>query len=193
MKRYREMFLGICLAVLFFAGMAQAAQEGGSAAQHVMETSIFKWFHFLILAALAYWVFGRLLPPKFRSKADSISSAISKATAAKAEAERLLKEAETKLAALEKEVAQLRAQAQKDVAAELERLRAVTKADAEKIAAAAKAEIEAAERAARLELKVLAAQVAVDRAESLVAKELTPVLHESVLTDFVQRLQGRPN
>jgi len=62
-----------------------------------------------------------------------------------------------------------------------------------KIAAAAKAEIEAAERAARLELKALAANLAVDGAESLLAKQLTPKAQESLISNFVKSLEGRPN
>ena len=106
---------------------------------------IFKWIHFVILAGLLYWVFGKLLPPMFRKKADLISSAIEKATAAKAEADRQLKEAAIKLTTLEQEVAAFRAMAQKDAAAEVERLRNATKSDVEKIVTAGKAEIAAAE------------------------------------------------
>ena len=70
----------------------------------------------------------------------------------------------------------------------MERLRAATQSDAQKIATAAKAEIEAAERAARLELKALAANLAVDGAESLLAKQLTPKAQESLISNFVKRL-----
>jgi F0F1-type ATP synthase membrane subunit b/b' len=52
---------------------------------------------------------------------------------------------------------------------EAERIRALAKSDAEKIAVAAKAEIAAAERAARIELRALAAKLAVEGAESLLA------------------------
>jgi F0F1-type ATP synthase membrane subunit b/b' len=75
----------------------------------------------------------------------------------------------------------------------VDRLRAATQSDAQKIAAAAKAEIEAAERAARLELKALAANLAVDGAESLLAKQLTPKAQESLISNFVKSLEGRPN
>lgn len=183
----------MALATFLFVGFACAAEEGGNSAGHVMSMDAFKWVHFVIVVALLYWVFAKLLPETFRRKADDISAAIRKATAAKAEAERLLKEAEAKLATLEREVAQFREQAQKDAAAELERLRAVTKADAEKIGVAAKAEIEAAERAARVELKELAAKLAMDHAETLVAKQLTPGLQEAMLNEFVESLEGRPN
>jgi len=181
------------LAMLLLASFASGADEGGSSAGQVMSLDAFKWVHFVIVLALLYWVFRKVLPETFRRNADNISAAIRKATAAKAEADRLLKEAETKLARLEQEVARFRAQAQKDAAAEIERLRALTKADAEKIAVAAKAEIEAAERAARVALKELAAKLAVDHAEILVAKQLTPGLQAAMLNEFVESLEGRAN
>ncbi len=68
----------------------------------------------------------------FRPNADRISEAISKATAAKAEADRLLREAAVKLTTLEQEVAAFRATALKESTAEVERLRAATRNEAEK-------------------------------------------------------------
>jgi F-type H+-transporting ATPase subunit b len=177
---------------LLMATAARAAEDGGSAAEGKLGI-VFKWIHFFILAGVLYWVFRKLLPPIFRRKADIISEAISKATAAKAEAERQLKEAAIKLTRLEQEVAEFRAAAQKEAVAELERLRTMTMLDAEKIGAAAKAEMEAAERAARVELKALAAKLAVDGAESLVAKQMTPAVQDTLIHSFVQSLQGRPN
>jgi F0F1-type ATP synthase membrane subunit b/b' len=180
------------LASLLMAGFGRAAEEG-NATGHVMSMDAFKWVHFLIVAAVLYWLFAKVLPQTFRRNADNISAAITKATAAQAEAERQLKQAVAKLATLEHEVAQFRAQAQKDASAELERLRAAVKVDAEKIAVAARGEIEAAERAARVELKKLAAKLAMDHAETLVSQQLTPGLQEAMLKEFVHSLQGRPN
>jgi len=177
---------------LFLTTAAFAAEEGGSPAEQSVGV-LFKWIHFVILAALLYWVFGKLLPPWFRRNADEISSAISRAAAVKADAEQELQEAAAKLASLEKEVAKFKAQAQQDAAAELERLRAAMQLDVEKVRSAAKAEIEAAERAARVELKELAAKLAVDGAESLVAQQMTPAVQEAMISGFVQSLQRRPN
>ena len=183
----------LALTSLFAAVSARAAEEGGSSTGHVMSLEAFKWLHFLIVVAILYWLFAKVLPETFRRNADTISAAITKATAAKAEAERHLEEAQAKLGTLEKEVAQFRSQAQKDAAAEVERLRAALKTDAEKIAAAAKAEVEAAERAGRVELKKLAAKLAMDHAETLLSRQLTPGLQEAMLKEFVHNLEGRPN
>ena len=181
------------LFVLFFAVVsAQAAEEGGNAATE-RATEIFKWINFAIVAGVIIWVFGKLLPPVFRKRAEAVSSAITNATSAKAAAEAQLRDAETRLANLQKEVAELNAFAERESAAEVERLRALTQSDVQKIAAAAKAEIEAAERAARLELKALAANLAVAGAESLLVKQLTPKAQGSLISNFVKNLEGSPN
>jgi F-type H+-transporting ATPase subunit b len=183
---------GVVFVLLFAVTGAQAAEEGGNAAVE-RATEIFKWINFAIVAGVLVWVFGKLLPPVFRKKAEAISSAITNATNAKAAADAQLRDAETRLVNLQKEVAELRAYAERESVAEVERLRAATRNDAQKIATAARAEIEAAERAARLELKALAANLAVDGAESLIAKQLTPQAQESLISNFVKSLEGRPN
>lgn len=194
MTRNRRFFIGagVLLVLLFTVVGAYAAEEGRNPATE-RATEIFKWINFAIVAGVLVWVFGKLLPPVFRGKAEAVSSAITNATSAKAAADAQLREAESRLANLQKEVAELRAYAEKEAAAEVERLGAATQSDAQKIAAAAKAEIEAAERAARLELKALAANLAVDGAESLLAKQLTPQAQESLISNFVKSLEGRPN
>jgi F-type H+-transporting ATPase subunit b len=191
-SRWQHLFFSL-LFILFFAVLgAYAAEEGGNAANE-RANELFKWINFAIVAGALIWLFGKYLPPKFRKNADAISTAITSATSAKAEADRQLRDAEGKLAHLEQDVTQLRAAAQREAAAEAERIRNVTQSDAQKIGVAAKAEIEAAERAARLQLKAIAAHLAVDGAESVVAKQLTPQVQESLVAAFVKGLQGRPN
>jgi F-type H+-transporting ATPase subunit b len=183
--------LFVCGMMFFFAAAARAADEGGASA--AVFTERFKWINFAIVLAALIWLFGKVLPPKFRANAENISSTITKAQAAKEEADRKLRDAEQRLARLEEEVRGLRAQAQKDAAAEAERIRALARSDAEKVAISAKAEIEAAERAARIELKTLAAKLAVDGAEALLAKRLTPQTQDALIAGFVKSLQGSPN
>jgi F-type H+-transporting ATPase subunit b len=181
--------------LLFFfcvALSARAAEEGGgSSTEHASE--IFKWINFAIVAAVLIWLFAKKLPAWFRGNADKISSAITKATAAKEEAERQMREAESKLANLRQEIAALQATAEREAIEEAERIRALAQSEAKKIGVAAQAEMEAAGRAARLELKALAASLAVDGAETLLAKQLTPAAQESLVDTFVKSLEGRPN
>lgn len=182
------------LALMSSFALAAYAQEQTGASPVDQPVGIsFRWIHFVIIVILVIWLLKSALPPYIRRNADRISAAISKATAARMEAEQQLKEAAEKLAGLQQELAQFREQAQHDAAAELHRLRELMKIDIERVGIAARAEIEAAERAARVELKALAAKLAVDRAESLVAKQMTPALQEAMINNFVQSLQGRPN
>jgi F-type H+-transporting ATPase subunit b len=182
------------LVVLFFSAAlsAHAAEEGGGSPTERFN-EIFKWINFAIVAAALIWLFAKKLPSWFRGNADKISSAITKATAAKEEAERQVREAEGKLANLKQEIAALQATAEREALDEAERIRALAQSDAKKVGIAAQAEIEAAERAARLELKALAASLAVDGAETLLAKQLTPAAQESLMDSFVKSLEGRPN
>jgi F-type H+-transporting ATPase subunit b len=180
------------LAALFLTLSAHAAEEGGAAGAGTAE-EIFKWINFAIWAGALYWLCVKKAPRFFRERAEAIGSAISKAGGAKAAADAELREAETKLLNLEKEVAELRAFAEREAAAEVERIRAATRLDMEKIAAAAKAEIEAAERTARLELKALAAKLAVEGAEELLTKQLTAQKQAGLISSFVKSLGGMPN
>ena len=208
MTRNRLVFFAVSiLFVSLLVSVSLQAAEGGSNAATERATESFKWINFAIVAGVLVWVFGNLLPPAFRKRAEAVSSAtprlrrardrvgsaIADAGAAKAAAEVQLRDAETRLANLQKEVAELRAFAERESAAEVERLRTATLSDIQKIGAAAKVEIEAAEHAARLELKALAANLAVDGAESLLSKQLTPKAQESLISNFVKSLEGRPN
>jgi F-type H+-transporting ATPase subunit b len=182
--------LFVCGMLLFVVG-ARAAEEGAEAASGG-SAEIFKWINFAIIAGLIVWFFKSTAVPFFKQNSESISSGITKATAAKAEAERKLQDAEQRLAKLQQEVRGFREEAEREAAAEAERIKALAKFDAEKIGIAAKAEIEAAERSARLELKALAASLAVDGAGSLLAK-LTPQSQEALISGFVKSLKGSPN
>lgn len=194
MKRSGRLRFMASLLILFFftAASASAAEEGGTAATE-RASEIFRWINFAIVAGVLIWVFAKKLPPLFARNAERISSAISKATAEKEEAERRVREAESKLALLGEEIKTLRATAERESAAEAERIRALAQSEALKVGMAARAEIEAAERAARLELKALAASLAVDGAESQLVKQLTPAAQEKLMDAFVKSLEGRPN
>ena len=191
-KRHTLVAASAVIAALFLTLTAHAAEEGGAAGAET-STEIFKWINFAIVAGVLLWVCLKKAPGFFRGRAEAIGSAITKAGSAKAAADAQLREAETKLANLDKEVAELRRFAEREAAAEVERIRAATRSDLGKIAAAAKAEIEAAQRAARLELKALAAKLAVDGAETLLVKQLNAQAQAGLISNFVKSLEGMPN
>jgi F-type H+-transporting ATPase subunit b len=194
MKRSRRLALLSCaFAILLFVAANARATEGGANPAEAGIGELFKWINFAIVASAIGYLLVKKAPSFFAKRADAITSAIQQATAAKAAADQQLHDAEARLARLDQEVAGLRSAAEQEAAAEGERLRALTRSDETKIAAAGRAEIEAAERAARLELKVLAAQLAVDGAESLLAKQITAKTQDSLFGVFVESLAGRSN
>ncbi|HTG28348.1 MAG TPA: hypothetical protein VK818_09000 [Methylomirabilota bacterium] len=190
-KRYGKIVGSLLFSVLFVA-LSTHAEEAGSASQQSAE-NLFKWINFALVAGVIAWLCVKKGPAFFGRRADVISADIQKSTEAKKQAELQLRDAETKLQNLEKEVADLRATAQRESAAEADRIRNLTVTDEQKIAEAGKAEVYAAERAARLELKALAANLAVNGAESLLVKQLTPAAQEALINNFVKTLDGRPN
>src|SRR2546430_2161561 len=107
------LFISAFFFLLFTVISARAPAEGGNVATE-RATEIFKWINFAIVAGLIVWVFGKKLPPVFQKKAEAIGSAISTATSAKAAADAQLRDAETRLANLQKEVAELRAIAERE-------------------------------------------------------------------------------
>jgi len=190
-KRYAGIVASLLFSV-FFVALSAHAEEAGSASQQSAE-NLFKWINFALVAGVIVWLCLKKGPEFFGRRADVISADIQKSTEAKKQADLQLRDAETKLQDLEKEVADLRASAQRESAAEADRIRNLTVTDEQKIAEAGKTEVHAAERAARLELKALAANLAVNGAESLLVKQLTPAAQEALINNFVKTLEGRPN
>jgi F-type H+-transporting ATPase subunit b len=154
---------------------------------------IFRWLNFaIVFGAIAYlaWKKGG---PYFRAQAEEISRRIAEGARAREAAERQRQEVQAKLADIESEIAAMREEAKRDADAETQRLRSLAREEAQKIERAAQAEIAAAARAARMELKALAARMAVERAEALLRRELTPKSEAALFQAFVQQLERRVN
>lgn len=195
MTRHRRLLLSAAFFLLLFGGAssvrAAEGKEGVSPNEGI--TEVFKWINFAIVVGGLAYTCVKWGPAFFRGRAEKIGAAITQAAAVKAEADRQLQDAQTRLRGIDQEVGSLRIAAGRDAVAEAERVRAITRGEIEKVHFAASAEIEAAERAARMELKALAAKLAVDGAESLLAKQLTPKAQEALVNAFVLNLAGRPN
>jgi F-type H+-transporting ATPase subunit b len=120
---------------------------------------------FLIIALAVGWFWKSSIPSAFRARTASIRKTMDEAQATSADANRRLGDIEGRLAKLDQEIAQMRAQAESEAAAEESRIRAAAEADAHKIVEGAQAEIESSTRVAQRELKAYAAQLAVTLAE----------------------------
>jgi F0F1-type ATP synthase membrane subunit b/b' len=154
---------------------------------------VFRWLNFAIVLGVTVYVVMKWGGPYFRAQAEETAGKIAEGARAREAAERQREEIQKKLAGLEDEVKRLRAEAKRDAEAEAKRVRDLARAEADRIEHAAQMEIEAARRAARLELKAVAARLAVERAEALLLKEMTPQAETALFRTFVAELERSVN
>src|SRR6202166_2389007 len=132
-QRYLSFASGALLVslVLAFPAFAEEGAKADPAGSPV--GIIFRWLNFLIVFGAIGFLIVRHGGAFFRANAKEISASIVEATAVKAEADRELAQAETKVHNLDRDLAALREEAQRNWAAERERLKASTVAEIEKI------------------------------------------------------------
>lgn len=185
--------LGSLVTVMLLAALPVLAQEGEASPVDSPAGWIFRWLNFAIVFGAIGYLAWKKGGPYFRAQAEGISRKIAEGARAREAAERQRQEVQAKLANIESEIATIRAESKRDADAEAQRLRSLAREEAQKIERAAQAEIVAAERAARMELKSLAARMAVERAEALLRKELTPKSEAALFQAFVQELERSLN
>jgi F-type H+-transporting ATPase subunit b len=169
------------------------AQETRSSSADSTVGWVFRWINFaIVFGAIAYYAVKKG-GPYFRRNARLISEKVAEGTRAREAAEQRRREIEEKLAGLDAEIEAMRVTAKRDSEAEIQRLRGMAREDAERIEKSAQAEIAAAQRAGQLELKALTARLTVERAESLLRRELDAENDAALFRAFVGELGGRAN
>ena len=196
MKSWRRVLSLVAggLLIIFLAAFPVLAAE--AAEQDPAESTtgvVFRWLNFLLVFGGAGYLIAKHGGAFFRANAKSIAASIDEATAAKAQADRELREVEAKIARLDQEVAELREAARRDSAAEAERLRASGRIEIEKINQAARGELASSERAAQQELRVLAASMAVERAGALVNSRMNAEVRARIFHAFLGELGRSAN
>ena len=179
------------IAGAFLLAAPAAASEEGESPVNSTAGWVLRWINFAILAGGGTYLLGKKAPALFRARGEAVGAAIRDAGKTKEEADRRLREAEGKLAGLEREVAGLRAAAQQEAVAEAERIQAAAREEALKVERAAKLEQAAAERAARLELKTMGARLAVEQAENILRKEMSAETQGRLVKKLVAGLVER--
>lgn len=178
---------------VFLAASTALAQDSSPTAQADTTTGWwYRWINFAIVIAAIVWAFSKAAPA-FRARSREISEQIAEGARARESAEQRKREAQAKMAAIPQEVAELRAQAKRAEEAEAKRIAELARREVQTIEHALQAEIAAAERAARIELKIWAARIAIERAEVVLRKEITPQAEGTLFSTFVTELQESRN
>lgn len=174
------------LVVLLAAGSIAAAAQGIEAP--ATTETVFRWLNFALVFGLGGWWGWRKLKGAFQRKADRIAETIAEAEAARREAQARLSAAEEKLAALDRESAEMRERASLDSAAETARIRELALEESGRIDHASEAEIKAAELAAVNRLREMTINMTIESARAQVTKRITPEIDARLVSSFVDAL-----
>ena len=182
------------LLIFFFTALPVLAEEGAKPDPAESSTGLlFRWLNFLIVFGGIAYLIAKYGGSFFSGNAKAISASIREATAVKVEADRELREVETKIARLDQDVAEMREEARRNWAAESERLNTSAQAEIEKIAHAAREELAASERAAQQQVREMAASMAVERAAALVSSMMNTEVRSRMFQSFLGELGRRAN
>ncbi len=181
MRRAGHFALLFCMA----AGSVFAeGKESGDSAQQ-----LWKWANFLLLAGGLGYLMAKMLPPLFVSRSQAIAKDLVDSQKIRQESDARAADVERRLAAIETEIAALRAESKAETAAEAERLAKHTAAEIARIQAQAEREIGDAGKDAQFELKRYAAGLAIDLAAQKISARMTPATEDRLVRGFVRDLK----
>jgi len=182
------------LVIFFFTILPVLAAEGAEPDPADSSAGlIFRWLNFaLVFGGIAY-LLAKHGGAFFNANAKAIAASIHEATAAKAEADRVLSEVDAKIARLDREVAEMREAANKNWIAEAERLRVSGATEIEKINQAARAELAASGRVAQQQLREMAASMAIEQAGKLIDSRMNNDVRSRLFHSFLGELGRSTN
>jgi len=183
----------------------QAGDEHAAEEAHETEAKAWwywpsKWFNFIALCALLWWMLVN--PPPaiqdifsfsglktiFIERGAAIIAARDLAVEQKGDAAQLLSDSEQRLTKIEEEVAGLVAEARSDAVAEQERALKDGAAQAQKIHDVARREVGYEGVAAQRQLRGFVADLAVNLAKNSLAEHLTPDDQDRLIREYLSRL-----
>jgi len=133
-----------------------------------------KLVNLVIFLAILYLLLRKPTREFFRQRLASVRETLDKASREKQEATAKMAELDTRLNRLDADLHEIGTQSDREAAAERARMDAEAKRDVEKIREMATREVESAKQVALADLRAFAATTAVDLAEQVIRREMTP-------------------
>jgi F-type H+-transporting ATPase subunit b len=150
--------------------------------------TLFLLINFLIIFLAIAIPVARMMPKIFRKRAQNLSHDLDLARKATEEARQRMSAVEAKLAGLDQEIAQFRAQVEQESLEDEKRIKATLKEESERILASAEQEITAAAAHARRSLRSFAADLAIEQATRQLT--LTAETDRALIGEFIGQLAG---
>jgi F-type H+-transporting ATPase subunit b len=148
----------------------------------------FEVANFAVLALLLGFALLKTMPKLLRDRSAAIQKHLVDARVATEEANARLSSVEDRLAKLDGQIAEMRAQAEKDAATEEQRMRAAVENEKTRILAAADQEIASASMMAQRTLQRYAAELAIEQAARKLV--VTAETDRLLVQNFARRLTG---
>jgi F-type H+-transporting ATPase subunit b len=133
-----------------------------------------KLVNLAIFLTVLYLLLRKPMREFFRQRLASVREALDRAAREKQDATAKLSELDARLNRLDADLREIGTQSDREAAAERARMDAEAKKDVEKIREMAAREVEAAKQVALADLRAFAATTAVDLAEQMIRREMTP-------------------
>jgi F-type H+-transporting ATPase subunit b len=133
-----------------------------------------KLVNLVIFLAILYLLLRKPTREFFRQRLASVRETLDRAAREKQHATEKMAELDARLTRLDADLREIGTQSDRDAAAERARMDAEAKRDIEKIREMAAREVDAAKQVALADLRAFAATTAVDLAEQMIRREMTP-------------------
>lgn len=178
----KKLLNGLVLPFLVF--MTEEGKAHASAGSGMLG----KVVNFAILFGALIYFLRKPVKAILAKRTDGIRSALDNAREGRAAAEAKLESARGRIAALEAEVARIKALAEKEAATERDRIRSAAAAETVRIRTLAGQDIDARLKAGVRELKAYAADLAATLAEARLKARMTDDLHGELIDRSIERL-----
>jgi len=133
-----------------------------------------KLVNLVIFLTILYLLLRKPTREFFRQRLAGVRESLDRASREKQEATAKMAELDTRLNRLDADLHEIGTQSDREAAAERARMDAEAKRDVEKIREMATREVESAKQVALADLRAFAATTAVDLAEQMIRREMTP-------------------
>lgn len=161
--------------------------SGYAAVAHLFENNVINW---LVLVVLLVVLWNKVTPALFAKREERINTSLREAAEARKQSEELLKEQEAKVANVEQEVAQRKAEAE-HLASELKTQREQqTQQDAANLAQKLQNQIATERAVAVTELRTTAAKAAIHLTEQVLPSMMNDSVRGKLLNQFMEQLDS---
>lgn len=179
--------IGFIYPALLWAATEHPAHYSGVPIEQYIKLG-WQIINFIILLVIMYLVMRKNLGAYFVQRSNKIGMDIDEAQKARIEMERRIKEYEARLKGVDQEVARMREEAQKEAEALTRKIREDTKRASEMILQQAQKSIQLETKKAQEALKAEASLLAINLAEEILRRDITPEDQERLIQDYISKM-----